>query len=321
MKRPSAKKRIEKIIKDWPIKALSLAIAMVLFMFHRLSMLEERYFIVPLVVDSHNDLVPATSYPHVVRLSLRGDPSLITTLSEDSLEAYIDIDSYTSEGIYKIPVRVRQKAQATHFESLEIQPEPAEIMIGLERSLSKLVPVTPSFRGYLETGYELASFQIEPAQVYIVGPRTKVAEITDVTTESIELTGRKENFSVTVRLQSKDSLVSIKGNTLVTFKAVVQQSLIIKNFENIPLIVTGLPSSFIARLQINYGSIKLQGAQKELEAYTPDYSILSLDCSDIKGEGTYIIPVTVQVPPNFQVIRFDPLEVPVEVVRKGRENP
>jgi len=307
-------KLLDRLISNWPAKVLSLVIAILLSMFHRISVLEERYFSVPLKIETSENLVPSGPYPRVVRLILKGEANAIYPIQESDIEAYADLSKYTSPGLYRAPIQVQKKGSAVGVANLEIQVDPLEVMIPLDQSLTKQVPVTPSFRGYLESGYELSNYSLEPSQVTIYGPVNIVSGINDVTTDYIELTGRKENFRVVTKIVNKESLVKIEGPLTVTFSATIQQSIIIRTFEKLPIIVSGLKNGLQARPQINFGTIKLQGSQLDLDAYTPESSLLSLDCSEIDKEGTYLLPLIVTAPKNFIVLRYEPLEIPVEIV-------
>lgn len=307
-------KLLERLISKWPAKVLSLVIAILLSMFHRISILEERYFSVPLKVETSGDLLPSGPYPKVVRLTLKGEANMLYPIQENDIEAYVDLSKYNSPGLYRAPIQVQKKGSAVGIANLEIQVDPIEVMIPLDHSLTKVVPVTPSFRGYLESGYELSNYSLEPSQVTIYGPVNIVSGINDVTTDYIELTGRKENFSVVTKIINKDSLVRIEGSLSVTFSATIQQSIVIRTFDRLPVVLTGLKNGLLARPQINFGTVKLQGSQIDLDAYTPDSSLLTIDCSDVEREGTYLLPLIVTAPKNFTVLRYEPLEIPVEVV-------
>ncbi|MFQ3547751.1 MAG: CdaR family protein [Termitinemataceae bacterium] len=310
-------KQIKALVHNWPAKVLSLAFAIILSMFHQISILEERYFSVPLVVETSESFVPSGTYQRMVRVTLRGESSTLNSIQDRDLEAFVDATKATAPGIYRFPVQIRKKGNAPVTEPLEIRFDPQEVVIPLDHSMTKVVPVTPSFRGYLEAGYELSQYQLDPSQVSLFGPVSSLSQITDVTTDPIELTGRKENFTVPTKIVVRDPFVTIQGSITVNFTAIIQQSVMIRTFDKVPIIISGLPETFIAQPQVNFGSVKLQGSQIDLEAFTPDYSMLSVDCSDIEREGTYMLPLVVSVPPNFQVIRYEPLEILIDIVRKS----
>lgn len=311
-----SRKLIDRIVHNWPVKVLSVAAAVLLFTFNRMSALEERFFSVPLRVSLDGALVPASSYPRMVRITLRGESNNVFPILEEDIEAYIDFSKYRNEGVYKAPVLIKKKGTAVGVDPLEVQVDPLEVAISLEHRESKTVPITPSFRGYLEPGYELAAYAIEPTQTEIVGPASLINRVNDVTTDSIELSGRKENFEATAKIVNREPLIAVNGDMRVKFKGTIQQSVMIRTLERLPIVISGLPAGFKARPQVNFGSVKLQGSQNDLESYLPDASLLSIDCSDVTDAGLYILPLIVSAPPNFSVVRFDPVEVAVEVERE-----
>ena len=105
----NGRKLLARAAENWPAKVLSIALAIILFVFHRMSMLEDRFFSVPLNLEINSNLVPASSYPRMVRVSLRGDANSIYPILEDDIEAYLDLTRYTDRGHYRAPVQVRKK--------------------------------------------------------------------------------------------------------------------------------------------------------------------------------------------------------------------
>ncbi len=313
-----SRKLIDRVVHNWPVKVLSVAAAVLLFTFNRMSTLEERFFSVPLRVALDGSLVPASNYPRMIRITLRGESNTIFPIQEEDIEAYVDLTKYRTGGVYKAPVLVRKKGAAAGADPLEIHVDPLEIALSLEPRAVKTVPVTPSFRGYLESGYELASYALEPSAVEVSGPASLLSRLNDVTTEAVELSGKKENFEVAVKIVNRESLVTVSGDLRVKFSGMIQQSIMLRTLEHLPIVLSGLPPGFQARPQVNFGSVKLQGSQNDLESYVPDASLLSLDCSDIDDAGLYILPLIVSAPPNFSVVRFDPVEIAVEVEKEAR---
>jgi hypothetical protein len=310
----SGRKFLEKVTANWPAKVLSIGVAIVLFMFHRMSALEERFFSVPLRVETNGQMVPASAYPRMVRVTLRGEANSVFPILEEDIEAYLDLGRYRSEGVFKAPVQIRKKGTALAVDPLEVHVEPLEIAMAVEPKLARTIPVTPSFRGYLEPGYEMGAYALNPAQVEVSGPAGLVQKMTDLTTDFIELSGRKEDFSATVKIINRETLVGVRGSGTVDFSATIQQSIMLKTYERLPIVISGLRDGFIARPQVNFGSVRLQGSQNELETFVPEAFMLSLDCSDIRDDGMYMLPLVVSAPLNVAVIRYDPLEVPVEII-------
>jgi hypothetical protein len=235
---------------------------------------------------------------------------------EEDIEAYIDLTKYSDPGEYRAPVQIRKKGTAQGVDALEIGVDPLEVFIALDQRISKYVPLSPNFQGYLEPGYELVSYTLEPSQVVIDGPLGVVTGISELSTDFIELTGRNADFSATVRILNRDPLLVIRGNGAAEFKGFVRELIIIRNFDKLPIMINGLDDRFIAAPEISQGSLRLEGGQTELGNYTAADTVLSLDCSSIDEEGIYVLPISVLIPPMFTLIRTDPEQVMVQVRRK-----
>jgi hypothetical protein len=309
----NGRKLLSKAVENWPAKVLSVALALVLFVFHRINMLQSRVFSVPLNVEVSSRLVPASSYPRMVRLSLRGDAESIYTIAENDVEAYLDLTRHTETGSYRAPVQLRKKGTALEMDTLEIAVEPMEVSLELDQKISKLVPLTPDFQGYLKEGFELVSYTLNPNQVVVDGPLRAMSGLSELFTETIDLGGRTENFTVPVRILNRDPLLVIRGEGSTEFRGFVQGLIMIRTLEEIPIVLEGLNGRFTAELDPEFGSIRAEGNQNELEGYEPAAFRLTLDGGAIQREGSYTLPVTAAVPPNVTLIRAEPETVTVRV--------
>jgi YbbR domain-containing protein len=312
----NSRKLIAQAVTNWPAKVLSVAVAIVLFIFHRMSILEERFFSVPLIIEADAEMIPASSYPRTVRVTLRGDANSIFPIAEEDIEAYLDLNRYTEAGTYRAPVEIRKKGTALGVDPLEVGVDPLEISLELDHKVSKNVPLIPKYQGYVESGYELVSYTLEPTQVVIEGPEKRVAGISELATEQVELGGRNADFSIVVHIINPDSMILIRGNGVAEFRAFIREAIIIRTLEELPIGIIGLDDSLTAEPESLLGSIRLEGPQKALENYIPAGAILTLDCSGITGEGEYTIPVQVNIPSQFTLTRNEPDEVRVYISNK-----
>jgi YbbR domain-containing protein len=206
-----------KLTEKWPVKVLSVAAALILSIFYKLNTLENRYFSVPLRIESTNELVPASLYPHIVRVDLRGEPNSIFPIPEEDIEAYVNLNRYTSEGSYRIPIQIRKKGSSIGVEPLEITVKPIEIYVKLENKTRAEINVSPVFNGFVAQGYELTGYSIYPPSVIAEGPRSIMEEITEFNTGIIDLEGRYENFTVMINIINTDPLITIHGSRMVEY--------------------------------------------------------------------------------------------------------
>ncbi|MDR0388302.1 MAG: hypothetical protein LBH57_09740 [Treponema sp.] len=311
------RKFLASIAVNWHVKVLSVALAIILFVFHRMSLLEDRFFAAPLRIETNGNMIPASSYPRMVRITLRGEPNSINPIQEDDIEPYLDLTRYTVEGAYRAPVQIRKKGTALGVDPLEISADPPEVSIELDQKISKYVPLTPSFQGYLAGGYELVSYTLTPTQVVVDGPLRLMSGLSELFTEFIELDGRSDDFTATVRIMNRDPLLVVRGDGITEFRGMVRKFIVIRNFENLPIRIRGLDEDFEGTLVVETGSIRLEGPQSEIESFEPGTGTLYLDCSRITESGEYSLPVLADIPPSFTLIRSEPSYV---IVRAGPRN-
>jgi YbbR domain-containing protein len=312
---------IATIAENWPAKVISIAMAIILFTFHRMSLQEERFFSVPLGVETDTALVPAGPYPGMIKITLRGDANTIYPIQEDDIQAYIDLDKYTEPGTYRAPVRIHKKGTALRAETMEISVDPLEVTLVLDERLSKTVPVMATFRGALESGYELSEYTLDPAHVVIEGPAGLLIDVEELSTDFIELSGRSGDFSTPVRLTNPEPLLIIRGSGLIEFHGIVREQLRVQTFENLPLRIDNLADQFSGVLETGSGSVRIEGGQIMFNKIQAQDVKLSVDCSSIDGVGEFLLPVSAVFPPLFTLIRQDPEQVRIHILRRQPRNP
>jgi len=307
------RKFFESMIRNWPAKVLSLALAIILFIFHRMMTLETRFFSVPIAIENLNAMVPSSSYPRMIRVSLRGEANSIYSVLEDDIEVYIDMERFNTPGAYVVPVQWRRKGTAQLTEPMQISVDPMEISLSVDNRISKFVPIIADFVGQVETGYNMTSYTINPTQIVIDGPAALMDGISEVFTEQIDLSGRISDFNITAAIAQRDPLIVIRGNGVTEFHGTITQIIPVRNIQNFPILITGLREDLTGELDIKSASIRLEGSSRNaVETFVPSPGFLSVDCSEIEEPGIYTLSVYARIAENLRV-RVDPVEVRIEV--------
>ncbi|MBT3274859.1 MAG: hypothetical protein HN368_17020, partial [Spirochaetales bacterium] len=89
-----AKTFFERLFANWIVKILSISVAVVLFLFQRLSSMEERFFSVPLQYSVDSNYIATDVSVGNVRVILRGSGDEIFLVLEDDIEAFADISKH-----------------------------------------------------------------------------------------------------------------------------------------------------------------------------------------------------------------------------------
>ncbi|MCL2472584.1 MAG: CdaR family protein [Treponema sp.] len=314
-------KLFAKAIENWPAKVLCMGLAIVLYVFHQMSTLEVRFFSVPLNIECKAALMPSSSYPRMVRITLRGEANSIYPILEDDIEVYADMQAYSSPGSYTVPIQWRKKGTALGVQPLQVTVDPMEITLSLDQKISKFVPLTANFRGTVESGYALTSYSLNPTQIIIDGPAGLMGSIFELFTDPIDLDGRSADFTATVNILNRDPLIVIRGNGTTEFSGNISRIIPVRNINNVPIVITNLKDGLTGELETKTGSIHLEGNDQEaVDEFTPPPDFLTVDCSGISEPGTYVLKVITGSAVDVN-LSIDPAEIKIRISHDGEENP
>jgi YbbR domain-containing protein len=278
-----------------------------------MSSLTERFFSVPLIIESQTNVIPASPYPRTIRVTLRGDTSIIYSIQEDDIQAFLDMSRFHSPGNYQAIVQIRKKGTAMDVSPLDIRIDPGEISLTLDYKISKFVPLKPDIQGELEPGYVLNSYSLNPAQVIIDGPSRLIGNIAELSTDVIELAGHVENFTFLVNILNSDPLLIVRGNGVTEFNGFVSRVVSVRNIQSVPIGIIGLRDQFSGELETRTATLHLEGMdQVALDNFVLPENFLFVDCSAINEPGTYMLQVRGTGVPNL-ILSIDPPEMKVQI--------
>jgi len=305
--------RFSRLFYRWPIKIICVALAIVLYILFRSNTLTERQIAVPLRVLTPEGFVASSEYPSAINVMLRGDEDELKDILEEDIEAYINLTPYPEEGEYQIPIELRKKGSALQPEALELRPRPRAIAVFMESRMIRSLEIEPKLYGSPSIGYELTQFFVSPSSVTAVGPRSQMTALSTLSTELIDLSGRSKDFSVTTRIVLPSAQVSIPGGQIVEFRGVVDESVIIRTFEN-EVIILDLPENLQITNSLPKVSLTVQGNQLLVEDTRPQDITFYVDGSDIQRPGTYNLQLEIDdIPPKLTVLQMLPRELTVIV--------
>lgn len=312
----TVKNLIEKLLENWPAKIVCLTLALLLFMFYRMSTLEQRVFSVPLRIQTNGDLVPAASFPRTVTVRLRGEMDALYPIEEKDISVFVDLSALEREGEFRFPLQVRIAGSAGAQEVLESSVEPSDILIRVESRTVKKVPVVPNFAGYPEAGYEFDGYLINPVSVEVSGPRTVVEGIEEMQTEPIDLSGRNAGFEGTALLVNRNTLIAVSSGGTVEYRVRIAPTIISRTISGIPLRFDALDERFSVLGGSEAGVLTVRGRQIDLSDGSALQDALRVQARNIGAPGIYSLPVTVVLPEGMELLEYSPREVQVTVTRK-----
>lgn len=313
------KSNLKRLLRNWPAKVLSFVAALMLLVFHNITSLEERFFSVPLELRLSETLVPASNYPRQVRVRLRGDSEEVFRVVEENIVAFADFSEHTDEGEYRTAVRIAETEATARIDPLEISVEPQEISVVLEEKLVRSIEVEPALSGFPPSGFELTNYQMNPSTVQVEGPESIVGSLPELTTEEIDLAGKRDDFSERVRIVRPDPLILFPGGNVVEFRGFIEESVVLNTFEPVEVIVLGLAPELELASSLPNGLVRVQATQRALDESTATDVQLTVDASTLGEPGSYELRVVPQVPQGFVVLRYEPSTVQISVAAADGE--
>ncbi|MCG8454107.1 MAG: CdaR family protein [Spirochaetales bacterium] len=306
-----------RIMHRWPVKALCIALAGAFYLLFRVNTFTERVVTVPLQVITPEGFVVSSEYPGSINLTLRGETQEIAGVLPDDIDAFVDLSSFPDQGEYRVPVEFRKKGSALQPEALELRSRPREVQLAMERRTVRSLIVRPELSGFPALGYELTQFIVSPSSVTAVGPQSQMTGLTELKTEIIDLSGRRDDFTVSTRLVRPSGQIELPGGEVVEFKGVVDEAVVIRTIADREVVVFDLPEGLSIQSELPRVSLTVQGSQLTVEGARPGDMTFYVDGSSIRRPGTYELPLKMDIPPGLAVLQLVPRRVTVTVVRES----
>jgi len=314
----NGKELLRGLLSDLPVKVICLTAAVILFLFHRVNTMTERFFSVPLEVTTPPGLAIASAYPRSVRITLRGSEDAIYPILEEDIEATADLESHKGQGVFRAPIRISRRGTAANVEPLEIKVEPQDVAFTLEPLVERKVTITPDLRGSPSYGYQMVQSSVTPPGMLVRGAKSRVQGLSSLSTEEIDLSGHSMSFTTRVKILAPSPLVRIAGDPSADFHAIIQESIGSRTFDGVPVVGADIGPHLALKSALPLGTVSLQGRQLSLDTIGAEQVSLLIDFSSIHKAGQYTLHPRPEAPPGFSVLDWTPREVTVDLASSGR---
>ncbi|MFA6855668.1 MAG: CdaR family protein [Treponema sp.] len=293
---------IEKIAENWPAKVICFVMALFLYIFHHVSILDRKTFTVPLSVVADGGMYPMTDCPDYVRVTVRSTTENIAEALQADITASLDLTTYDEEGVYSVPVSVHLAPKLLLMDPFEVTVKPENVTIRMEEKALRYVPITPALSGEPAHGYIIKVISVEPETVQIIGPRSAVEKTKQIYTDKINTAGLTDNKSYDVALQNINSLIAIQSEKqLFHVNLTIEAEQLVRSFADVPVKIMFLSPRLEVKGIVPGISFDLRSTVSLLDGYQLDENAVQVDCSAIKEAGTYELPVQISLPSYFGI--------------------
>ncbi len=178
--------------------AIALGIAIFLWVVAQGSASIEQTFDVPVIFTGTSENIVITDQnADVINIRVMGRRSALRTLNPDNLRYELDLtdvnagvsDFEVDPGKIELPRRVRIVSRS-----------PSRIEVKLERRWTQTVNLRADIEGKPADGFEIGKVTLKPTRVRITGARGEVRRLSELVTDTIDVTGATENVTQDVRV-------------------------------------------------------------------------------------------------------------------------
>jgi YbbR domain-containing protein len=169
------------------------------------------------------DLDISSGLPGEVTLELRGPSSRLQQSSLASVSVVLDFAHIQRPGehTFNITASNANLPLGVAFS----RAIPAQIRVLFDHILTRDVPVEPRYSGVPPAGYEMSRGELEPSTLRIRGPESRIARVTSLQTDPIDLTGIVGERDGQVHVWTGDPQVQPAEKSTVTYKINVRKTL------------------------------------------------------------------------------------------------
>ncbi len=195
-----------------------------------------------------DNLVLTSFHTDKIEIKIQAEPELLDKINREntrySVDLYTDLefdpagDSDSIEpGVYLIPVEKSRIPMDPAIKILSINPP--YLSVSLEKKLTKRFQVNVPYTGKPAKGYIALDAAALPASVELTGPASVIENIRELKTKPVDITNAHENFKKELPLDLPGSSIKASPDHIIAVTIPIQQKLLEKAMENIPVQVWG----------------------------------------------------------------------------------
>ncbi|HET9316055.1 MAG TPA: CdaR family protein [Vicinamibacteria bacterium] len=252
------------LLDHLPLKLISLGLAVLLWYVIAGEKTSEMGLSVPVELQNFPQDLELTGEPvNAVEVRLRASPGIIQRLGPGDVSARIDVKG-ASEG--ERIVHLTGDSIRVPFGVRVVKISPAIITLNFERTQQKSVPIRPRMLGRPAAGFEIAEVTALPAEVQVLGPKSRVNDVESAYTEPISVDGARSDVIERVAIGIEDPLLRIQGTPRVEVTARVREVHGTRTLEGLPIALRGAAGT----LRPAQATVVLTGPAAALEKVSAD---------------------------------------------------
>lgn len=193
-----------------------------------------------------------------------------------------------------------------------LQATPSTLPLTFEASAVRTVPVVPDLDGDPAPGFIVGRVTTVPATVEVVGPISAVQQITEATTEPVDITGATGPVNDNVTIGLLDTLARLRNPQVGVVTIEVGPAPVERTLDRVPVGLRGLAAGRKATLSPAVVRATVRGVGTAVSGVTATGLELYADLSGL-NPGRYNLPVRYQSSRDVTITRVEPATLDVTI--------
>lgn len=298
------------LFRNFSLKILSLFFAVSLWLFVNLKATAETTLQIPVHWENLPSFLEITNEViDSVRVQVTGPRRILSHLEPSRLPVTLDL-SDAQVGLSSYQLNEKMIHLPPGLTATVLPPD--TIQFKFELIVTKGVEVKPRIKGNLEPGYAMEGLEVTPNRVEIVGAQNELQGISQVQTEAIDLTARRESFEKKVKIAvDRPHARPAPGQEEVKVRVVIAEKSVQRLLKQVSLKVENARET--VRLEPPRIDIILEGPAGKIDALATDQVVASVVLPE-QGPAPERLPVTIWLPVDGIRAIASPEQVGVKVL-------
>ncbi|HVP91188.1 MAG TPA: CdaR family protein [Terriglobales bacterium] len=206
-------------VRNWGLKLVSIVLALILWLVlvPADKVTSEKTLTVPLEVRDIPDKMEIVDRSvTAVDVTVRAPNRILDQITPSTVAARLDLEKAT---VYQLEYPLNKSIISLPVGADVLEIRPNKVQIKLEWTREATLDVHASVRGRVAAGFRIAQIEVDPTDVIVAGPESKVRGKDAVTTAPVDVTDldRTKEFEVDLILPRPElRLVSARTSAVVT---------------------------------------------------------------------------------------------------------
>jgi YbbR domain-containing protein len=216
-----------------------------------------------------------------VDIRLRGSSEILRRVPPQDIQARVDLSGAQlgEQSFFLNPENV-----AVPFGVRVLRVTPSTVNLKLDRTERHNVQVLPRVVGSPPADFELANIYLNPVEIEVIGPASRLEGLEQVTTEPVSVEGLRESYTQTVQVMLEDPYVRPTSARGVEVTLEVREEQTGKRLSDVRL--TSYPTTVMTVLTPPTVRVRVEGPKSLIEIFTVEDLVARINVEELEP-GTH----------------------------------